>query len=184
MARLLVLYVSEEGQTERIAGRIAAAAGARGYEVRLTDLAGLEATGLEAADGVIVGASVHVGHHPRALRDWVRAERDWLAARPSAFFSVSLVAATPEGRGGGEARHLLDTFLEETGWRPERTAVFAGALRYSRYGLLKRFVMKSIARRAGSKDLDTHRDYEYTDWDGVERFADDFLALLPSDPDA
>jgi len=184
MAQILVVYVSEEGQTERIAGRIAAVAGAQGLEVRLTDLAGLKAAGLEAADGVIVGASVHVGHHPRELRDWVRARRDWLAARPSAFFSVSLVAATPGGQGLPEAQRLLDAFLEQTGWRPDRTAIFAGALRYSRYGLLKRVVMKNIARRAGSPDLDTHRDYEYTDWAGVERFTQDFLALLASDPDA
>jgi menaquinone-dependent protoporphyrinogen oxidase len=36
-------------------------------------------------------------------------------------------------------------------------------------------MMKRIARSKGSKDLDTSRDYVYTDWDEVRRFAREFL---------
>jgi menaquinone-dependent protoporphyrinogen oxidase len=35
--------------------------------------------------------------------------------------------------------------------------------------------MRRIARGKGSPDLDTSRDYEYTDWDGVTRFTEEFL---------
>ena len=40
-------------------------------------------------------------------------------------------------------------------------ATFAGALRYRDYGLLKRLMMKWIARQEGG-DTDTSRNYEYT----------------------
>ena len=56
------------------------------------------------------------------------------------------------------------------------TATFAGALRYSRYGWLKRRLMRSIARREGG-DTDTSRDHVYTDWDAVDRFAVDILRV-------
>jgi menaquinone-dependent protoporphyrinogen oxidase len=54
-------------------------------------------------------------------------------------------------------------------------AHFAGALLYTRYGFFKRWIMKKIVRDKGSPDLDTSRDYVYTDWDGVKRFAEEFL---------
>jgi menaquinone-dependent protoporphyrinogen oxidase len=38
--------------------------------------------------------------------------------------------------------------------------------------------MKRIARRKGSPDLDTSRDYVHTDWESVRRFAEEFLATL------
>jgi menaquinone-dependent protoporphyrinogen oxidase len=38
-------------------------------------------------------------------------------------------------------------------------------------------MMRLIAGAAGG-DTDTSRDYEYTDWEAVERFAMDFAARL------
>ena len=38
--------------------------------------------------------------------------------------------------------------------------------------------MRKIARVKGRLDTDTSRDYVYTDWDGVKRFAEEFLETL------
>jgi menaquinone-dependent protoporphyrinogen oxidase len=38
--------------------------------------------------------------------------------------------------------------------------------------------MKKIARDKGNPDTDTSRDYVYTDWDSVQRFAEEFLETL------
>ena len=58
----------------------------------------------------------------------------------------------------------------------------AGALLYSKYNPLVRFVMKRIAKEAGAAH-DTSRDYEYTDWVGLDRFvdelADEFSSSAP-----
>jgi menaquinone-dependent protoporphyrinogen IX oxidase len=59
--------------------------------------------------------------------------------------------------------------MKETGWRPERVLPVEGALAYSRYNFLIRFVMKRIARKAGAP-TDTSRDYEFTDWSKVDSF--------------
>ena len=44
--------------------------------------------------------------------------------------------------------------------------------------------MKKIASDKGSPDTDTSRDYVYTEWDGVQRFTEDFLARLAEPPSA
>ncbi len=36
--------------------------------------------------------------------------------------------------------------------------------------------MKKIAKDKGSPDTETTRDYVYTEWDGVQRFTEDYLA--------
>jgi menaquinone-dependent protoporphyrinogen oxidase len=58
-------------------------------------------------------------------------------------------------------------------------AVFPGALQYSKYGPLKRLVVRAFAAVAGH-DTDTSKDYEYTDWKAVERFAAAFSEELTS----
>jgi menaquinone-dependent protoporphyrinogen oxidase len=119
-------------------------------------------------DAVMVGASIHYGHHPAYLRGLIRRHRDALATRPCAFFSVSLSAGGPRPKPEAAQRYL-DKFLRRTGWQPQLTASFAGALKYS--------VMIVIVGLAGG-NTDTTQDYEYTDWDAVERFAGAFAQRL------
>ena len=49
---------------------------------------------------MLVGGSIHAGHHQKQLVEWITAHHTRLGARPSAFFSVSLTAAddTDEAR--------------------------------------------------------------------------------------
>jgi menaquinone-dependent protoporphyrinogen oxidase len=51
--------------------------------------------------------------------------------------------------------------------------VVAGALPYTRYNIVKRWIMRRIVAKAHG-DTDTTRDYEYTDWQAVGQFAHDF----------
>jgi menaquinone-dependent protoporphyrinogen IX oxidase len=39
--------------------------------------------------------------------------------------------------------------------------------------------LRSIARKHG-REVDVHRDYEFTDWDAVDRFARDFIGYMNS----
>ena len=177
MSSVLILYATTEGQTARIAERIAQALRERGHAAE-TRPATEARTELETAkhDGLIVGASIHYGRHPAYLRSLVRSHRAALEARPSAFFSVSLSGGGPRAKPEA-ARRYLEVFLRQTGWNPQQTATFAGALPFSKYGAFKRLLMIVFVGLGGG-DTDTSRDYEYTDWDAVERFAETFAQRL------
>ena len=70
----------------------------------------------------------------------------------------------PREQSRVDVQRMIDVFVAETGWRPERILPVAGALVYSKYNVLIRFVMKRIARKAGAP-TDTTR-YEFTTPDG------------------
>ena len=177
MSTVLIAYATTEGHTARIAERIAQALRGRGHAVETRRAADCR-TPLqpEKYDGVIVGASIHYGRHPGHLRSLVRAHRSALETRPSAFFSVSLSAGGP-GAKPDAARGYVELFLRQTRWNPDLTATFAGALQFSKYGPFKRLVMVAFVGLAGG-DTDTSRDYEYTDWDDVNRFSEGFARRL------
>jgi menaquinone-dependent protoporphyrinogen oxidase len=173
LANVLILYATTEGQTARIAERIAERVRLTGHRVDCREARpGQPLPDLAAFDALIVGASVHYGHHPAHLRRALRRERDALRAKPGAFFSVSLSADGP-GANRAAAGRYVERFLSGARWRPGQVATFGGALRYSKYGRFKRELVRLFVRVAGG-DLDASRDYEYTDWEAVARFADAF----------
>lgn len=172
MAKIYIPYGSVEGQTAQIAEYIAELIRARGHQAEAADLKHAGDTFPGDYDGVIVAASVHMGKHEKFVADFVRKNRGELERLPSALISVSLAAHGDEEN----AESYVAKFEEETGWHPAHVGLFAGALLYTHYNFLKRQLMKKITRDKGSPDLDTSRDYVYTEWDGVQRFTEDFLA--------
>jgi menaquinone-dependent protoporphyrinogen oxidase len=178
MASVLLLYASTHGHTAKIAARIAGVLRAEGMEVDLRDVK--DPGDLEQAhyDGVIVGASLRANHHQREMVDWVKEHRAWLEDRASAFFSVSLTAAEDTEEARAATRKCIDDFLDETGWRPGQSVAMAGALQYREYDVFTRVLMRLMMRHVGHPAPDTSHDYDYTDWDAVERFGREFAALV------
>ncbi|HYL90897.1 MAG TPA: menaquinone-dependent protoporphyrinogen IX dehydrogenase [Burkholderiales bacterium] len=173
MANVLILYATSEGQTARIAERIRERLRGAGHDV--SALRAREEDPLpEVAkfDAVIVGASVHYGHHPASFARALQRQRQALQAKPNAFFSVSLSADGPGANRPAAARYMRK-FLHKVGWQPRTTVAFGGALRYSEYAWWKRELVRLFVRVAGG-DTDISRDYEYTDWGAVAQFADAF----------
>lgn len=178
MASFHILYGTSEGQTAKIADRVAETITGRGHATTVADVSSLpDAFSLEDADAVVVGSSIHLGKHQKAVVSVVESHREELMARPSGFFQVSLSSAVDEEEQQAEAARYVEEFVETTDWHPDRIARFGGALRYSKYGFLKRLALKRIAKDA-TGDTDTSRDYEYTDWDEVAAFANDFAAFV------
>jgi menaquinone-dependent protoporphyrinogen oxidase len=177
VTRVLIVYASGEGQTAKIARRMAERARERGAGVEVHDAAALPA-GLDPRvfGAAIVAGSIHYGRHQRAIARFVRDHLQALQEMPSAFVSVSLAAASDGGDRVG-AQRWVDRLLAQTGWRPTEIRLMAGAFRFTRYGLLKRWLLRRIAKRMG-QPTDTRRDYELTDWDDLLRFVDGFLDSL------
>ena len=175
MTRVLILYGTTEGQTAKIAEFIAAVIRENGHETNPVDVRSV-GTDLPAGyDAAVIGAAIHMGKHDKHVVEFVRTNREALERLPSAFFSVSLAAQSDLD----EAQGYLEQFEAETGWQPANVALVAGALLYTRYGFIKRRIMRRIAQdKSGHLGVDTSRDYIYTDWDGVKRFAEDLAAEL------
>jgi menaquinone-dependent protoporphyrinogen oxidase len=173
MTRILIPYGTTEGLTARISEYVADVIRGHGHEADAVDLKSSVEPEPDDYDAVIVGASIHMGKHEDYVLDYVRKNRDALERLPSAFFSVSMAA-----HGDMEAEGYIEEFVQETGWRPAKVALFGGALLYTHYGFIKRHLIKKIARDKGNPDTDTSRDYVYTEWDGVRHFVEEFLETL------
>lgn len=176
MRSILILYATREGQTQAVCEHLARTLERRGHVVDLIlgddpDPLDLD---FEAYDGVIVGASVHLGHHQGYLVDLVRRHKDEPAALAGAFFSVSLEAASPRPVDRDDAWVRVDRFCDETGWRPQVQAIVAGALRPDAYGPLERLLIRLTAGARGRESSER----VYTDWAGVDRIADELLAVM------
>lgn len=176
--RVLVVFHSSEGQTEKIADRIVRELERHGALVTLREASSAPAP--DACDIVVVGDSIHTGRHSRQLTRWLERHERQLASIPVALFQVSLTSANDDEEHAAEATRMVQEFLDQTALDPVMVGLFAGALKYTRYGWLKRAVMKRIAAAEGS-DTDTSRDHEYTDWDTVDEFAHDVLSLAKSE---
>ncbi len=177
MSRILLLHATTEGQTALIAERIARTLRDKGHNVEMLPADATQPVlDPSAYDGVMIGASIHYGNHPAFLRKLVSRHRDALAARPCAFFSVSLSAGGPRPKPEAAQRYI-DKFIRKTGWQPQLAISFAGALKWSFYGPIKRRVM-FVFISLGGGNTDMSNDYEYTDWDAVERFANTYAQRL------
>jgi len=176
MTRILVLYGTTHGQTRKISEVLAAEMRARGADVDLVDAAAHSPV-LTAYAAVVVAASVHAGGYQRSVGRWVQANAAALRSRPTAFISVCLGVLQHDPAVDRELKAIIDRFVAANGWQPDVTKVVAGGLPYTRYNWFTRWAMKRIVRKAGG-DIDTSRDYEYTDWDDVRRFAGVIVTMV------
>ena len=168
-----VFYATTEGHTRRVAERLVAIFRDRGFTSRAIDVGSSDVDHVDWARvrAAIVGASLHAHRHQRSAGAFVREHAADLNGHPSAFFSVSLAAASASPDERAAAAGLARDFPSAGGWHADETLSVAGRLAYTQYGIVTRFIMKRIARRHGAP-ADTSRDHEFTNWDEVARLAD------------
>lgn len=181
--KILAVYGSNFGQAEAVLRRIAATLEGWGNAVVVYKGDAVPAgVAVEDFDAVVIAASIAVGKYQAYMREFVQRNLAALRERPTAFVSVNGANPETDPEWQVEARGYVDAFLEETGWQPRWTATFSGALRFPRYGLVTRLVMKLISRQEGGP-TDTSREFEFTDWDHVDRFAAELAeGLMPNSP--
>jgi menaquinone-dependent protoporphyrinogen oxidase len=175
--RILIVYGTRYGQTAKIAARMRELLVRSGNDVTLVD--GEHSHGLTPRGyaGAMLGSSVIAGRHHPDVADFVRANRAVLDTLPSAFFSVSGSAGSTLPAVRRAARELADQFLEELGWRPLLVETVAGAMAFTKYPPLVRWMLKRMSRQNWGP-TDTSRDHELTDWSQVERFVRTFEARV------
>ncbi|MCT4709574.1 menaquinone-dependent protoporphyrinogen IX dehydrogenase [Enterobacteriaceae bacterium H11S18] len=167
--KTLILFSTRDGQTREIASYISSELKELGVESEVMNLHRCEEIAWSNYDRVIIGASIRYGHFHSCVETFVKKHQQALQAIPSAFFSVNLVARKPEKRSP-QTNSYTRKFLLSSPWQPDHCAVFAGALRYPRYGWLDRFMIRLIMKMTGG-ETDTRKEVVYTDWQQVARFA-------------
>lgn len=178
MSAILAVYGTAYGQTERIVRRIADRWTALGHTVTLHRGDALPGgLDLDRFDAVLVAGSVMRKKHQPYIRGFVQRHAARLNAVPSVFVSVSGAAGSALPTQRAEAEQYVAEFLNQTAWRPALTATFGGALAYTKYGWLLRWILKRIAAQSGGP-TDTSRDHELTDWAAVDRFAEESASQL------
>jgi menaquinone-dependent protoporphyrinogen oxidase len=179
VTNILVLYATIEGQTAKISKHIADTIRAKGFKVDVIDVKEVAPNfSLAKYEAAIVGGSIHTAKHQKYLTSFVKNNRFVLREMPSAFFSVSVSAASFNAKNRALADEYLAKFVQESGWQPSKVALIGGALRYSKYNFLTKFLLKQMTKRSVGP-TDTWRDYEFTEWEAVTQFAEEFLASLP-----
>lgn len=176
--KLLLVYGTTEGQTQKVARFMADHLAQQGHQTQLVNaIDAIPAVNPSEFDAVMIAASVHAGRYQSGVIHFVRDHLVAIGTRPNAFLSVSLAAAGDDKEDVEGLKKCVADFTHETGWTPNDIHHVAGAFRYTAYDFLKRWAMKYIAYRKGGP-TDTSRDYELTDWDDLTRFVDSFARRM------
>ncbi len=168
MANILIVYSTTDGHTREICARLQSVMERCGEMVTLVDVD--DAVGVDPIrfDKIVIGASIRYGRHSRAVVAFIRRHAPILQAKPSAFFSVNLVARKPE-KNEPATNPYLQRFLRKIPWKPQYLAVFAGKLDYPRYRALDRWIIRLIMQITGGP-TDPSAVVDFTDWSQVEAF--------------
>jgi menaquinone-dependent protoporphyrinogen oxidase len=172
--RVLVLFATVEGHTEKIAGFISRMLQDGGHEVFLsaTNQAGYCDPG--TVDAAILCAPIHIGRYPSDFVHYIQNWKSSLVDIPNALITSSLAIASDDEEEQSEARAFPDKLAKQTGWKPRKVFNVAGALKYTGYDFFKRWMMRRISASEGGP-VDTSKDHELTDWDALAAFVTDFM---------
>lgn len=175
VANTLLLYSTNYGLSKKICEAIQASLFRRGERAEVEPLIG-HAVDPKSFDAIVIGASIRHGKHSPAVLEFIRANRSLLEAKPSALFSVNLVARKPL-KNMPQTNPYLKRLVAQSPWKPKLLGVFAGELDYSRYGPVDKYMMRFVMW-INKGPTDFASKVQFTDWDEVERFAGKIAQLV------
>jgi menaquinone-dependent protoporphyrinogen oxidase len=169
MTRTLIAYSTVDGHTLKICRRLQQVLELTGHAVELCEIGRATAVDPASFDCIVIGASIRYGKHRPDVYRFIEANRAALERKPSAFFSVNIVARKA-GKNTPASNPYVRAFRRKTTWIPREIGVFAGKLDYPSYGFMARHVIRFIMwLTQGPTDPTTC--IEFTDWQAVESFA-------------
>lgn len=168
MQRCLVCFGSTESQTHKIAEYLGYALYKRGVDATIE--ACPTRIKVQNFDALVVGGAVEVGRLHPSVTSFIAKHRKHFERKSSFLFTVGLRPYLNYQQICEEEQKSREWMAQHYGWDPDGVANFDSALWYRRYGIYERWRMRNKARELGL-DTDTRRNYEYTDWSAVDRFA-------------
>jgi menaquinone-dependent protoporphyrinogen oxidase len=168
MNKILIIYSTTDGHTQKICHRLKQVIEAQVHQVTLTSIGDALNMNLKSFDKIILGASIRYGKHHKQVYEFIKRNEQLLDSKPNAFFSVNVVARKPE-KNRPETNPYLIKFLKQISWQPKELAVFAGRIDYKKYRFWDRQIIRLIMWiTKGPTDPKTVA--EFTNWEQVETF--------------
>jgi menaquinone-dependent protoporphyrinogen oxidase len=172
--KILVIFESIEGQTQKIAEFVAQQIRDANHEVQLFNTKRKRAmVPFDGIDKVILAAPVHERRHPQNFEIFVSTSLANLQALPTMLISVSLKAAFAEGLE--DARDYLTELEMRTGFTPSVEYLAAGAVRTASYGYFESQIVQHVVLDGHNVEL-VDGVHEFTDWAAVSGAVTDFLS--------
>ena len=116
MAKILILFGTNFGQTRKVANHIADIAIRRGHEVDLVqgNKAGNDFS-TDTYGAAFIGTSIHMDTHQISMRRLVKEKRDEFRKIPTAYFCVCLTAygTGPEDKNTKKVKEMLGITAQE-----------------------------------------------------------------------
>lgn len=175
MAKILIVYSSTDGHTEKICHKLQQIIEQQDHHVMLVSVNDDPKIDPTDFDKIVVGASIRYGRHSPLIVKFIKKYQRILESKPNAFFSVNVVARKPE-KNRPETNPYLQKFLKRITWKPKRLAVFAGKIDYPRYRFFDRIMIRLIMWITHGP-TDPQATVEFTDWQQVEAFAQNIIAM-------
>jgi menaquinone-dependent protoporphyrinogen oxidase len=172
-----LFYATRDGQSRRIAERIANRLAAHGILALPHDLAGASPTSssLAAARVVVVVAAVRYGQPLPEAEQFLASYRTLREPPQLVLLSVNLTVRKP-GKDTVEGNAYLRKSIKRHRLAPALALAIAGRLDYSRYGWLDRQLIRFIMKLTGGP-TDPKTCVDYTPWDVVDDVALRIAAL-------
>jgi menaquinone-dependent protoporphyrinogen oxidase len=173
--RILIVYGTTDGHTRHLARFMAHRLQGAGNDVALFDAVEEGLPDPKSFDAALIAASLHMGHFQSAVVHFARRHHEALNAMQSAFVCVSLSAAGDDPEDWAGLKQCVDRFEAATLWKPRAIHHAEGAILFTAYDFFRKLAMREIARKRG-QPVTTDGDYDYTDYEALGRFVDDFVA--------
>ncbi|MDP3877687.1 MAG: menaquinone-dependent protoporphyrinogen IX dehydrogenase [Methylobacter sp.] len=170
MSNVLIVYASKNGQTLKICQKLRSVIERHDHHVTLVPIEAADNVDLNRFDKIIIGASIHYGHHDPAIQAFIEHNQPVLDSKDNAFFSVNVVARKAEKRQP-DTNPYLKKFLKRMSWTPKQLTVFAGKIDYPSYSLFDRTVIRFIMWMTKGP-TDPTAIIEFTDWEQVTAFGE------------
>jgi len=170
---ILIVYGSTEGHTKKIAEFLQRQANENHHHATAVP-ASRKCIPPHEFDCVIIASPIHAGQYSNEVADYALDHAEVLNFLPSAFLSVGLSITRKDPEVLKQLEETTQNFLKTTNWTPLVTEQVAGALLYTKYGFVKKMLVRSIMKKAGG-DTDTSRDFEYTNWESLKSFLQRFI---------
>ena len=174
MTKALIICSTTDGHTKEICRRIQTLMkeNAAIAEIKNADDPNID---LNRYSKIVIGASIRYGYHSKKLCSFIEANSQQLNGKPSAFFSVNLVARK-ENKNTPETNPYCRKFLKRSAWNPDISAVFAGKLNYPVYGPIDKTMIRFIMWMTKGP-TNPNAVVEFTNWDQVKIFAQQITKL-------